>query len=95
MPKVQLPHASNPRAHGARPGRVATVKRDKQVLIRLTDEEFESIQAAADAADSAIAHWCRAALLSASRQRVPGLPAMGPITIQRSHRSNQDESVDA
>ncbi len=93
MPKVQLPHAANPRAHDARPGRTATVTRDRQVLIRLTDEEFESIQADADADDSALAHWCRATLLSASRQRDPRLPAMGPITILRSHRSDQDESA--
>ncbi len=78
MPKVQLPHAVNPRAHGARPGRVGTIKRDKQILIRFTEEEFESIQSAANAEDSALAHWCRATLLSASRQRVPRLPAMGP-----------------
>lgn len=68
MPKVHLPHASNARTTGARPGRTGTVKRDKQILIRLTDEEWESIQSAASAADSAIANWARAVLLVAARQ---------------------------
>lgn len=68
MPKVHLPHASNARTTGARPGRTGTVKRDKQVLIRLTDEEFAALQAAAEAADSALANWARATLLAAARQ---------------------------
>ncbi|MDA8204518.1 MAG: hypothetical protein M0Z36_00465, partial [Thermaerobacter sp.] len=72
---------------GARPGRTGTVKRDKQILIRLTDEEFAAIQAAADAADSAIANWARAVLLAAARQRQSQPTLVGRVEIHRTGQS--------
>ncbi len=87
MPKVHLPHASNARVSGSRPGRTGNIKRAKQILIRLTDEEFAAIQAAADAADSAMANWARAVLLASAHQRRPQPSVrMGPIQIMRSRR---------
>jgi hypothetical protein len=63
---VKLPHAPNPRVAGARPGRSAKVVRDKQVLIRLTAEEYERLATAASASDEALANWARRVLLKAA-----------------------------
>ncbi len=62
---VKLPHAPNPRVSGARPGRSGTV-RDKQVLIRLTQEEYERLSAAAALNDEALANWARRVLMKAA-----------------------------
>ena len=72
MPKVQLPHATNARVGGARPGRTGTRTRDRQVLIRFTEEEFAAIQAAAHQRQS-------------PPQSPPSI--VGRVEVHRSHRS--------
>ena len=66
--KVRLLHdSSSRRVSGARPGQRGSVPRQKQLLIRLSDEEYDSIAAAAATVVLALANWARLILLRAAK----------------------------